>query len=249
MARVSFHVIHRRTILAAAFVILLLAAAVAAAVYGTAQSRWETMSTVFWRGVMFGRSFLAALPSSEAVPVTALPLHRPAPPFTLTDTTGRTVDLTSFIGRPVVLVFWAAWCPDCASQMRALASVHSYYRSRSDGAQATPGQDDRSDGAQAAPGQDDRSDAAQGVRGQGDAEGVAIVAVNLMEDAGTVRKFTEQHLIPFPMLLDPDAAVSNAYLVRITPTIILIDKDGIVRDRLFGLIDRDTIIARVEGLL
>lgn len=235
MARVSFYVIHRRTILAAAFVILLLAAAVAAAVYGIAQSRWENMSTVFWRGVMYGRSFLAALPPGEAVPATALPLHQPAPPFTLTDTTGRTVDLTSFIGRPVVLVFWAAWCPDCASQMRALASVHSYFRGRSDAAQATRGQGDGSDRTQGT--------------GQGDTGGVAIVAVNLMEDIDTVREFAEEHLIPFPMLLDPDAAVSNAYFVRITPTIVLIDKDGIVRDRLFGLIDRDTIIARVEGLL
>jgi len=43
-----------------------------------------------------------------------------APPFQLPDAAGTLHGLEEFEGRPVVLNFWASWCPPCLDEMPAL---------------------------------------------------------------------------------------------------------------------------------
>ncbi|WP_026395826.1 TlpA family protein disulfide reductase [Acetobacterium malicum] len=40
-----------------------------------------------------------------------------APDFTVIDEAGNPVKLSDFRGKPIVLNFWASWCPPCKSEM------------------------------------------------------------------------------------------------------------------------------------
>lgn len=46
-----------------------------------------------------------------------------APAFSLQDTNGRTASLAGVRGQPVILNFWATWCPPCKAEMPAISAV------------------------------------------------------------------------------------------------------------------------------
>jgi len=48
----------------------------------------------------------------------------PAAEFTLPDLEGRPVELRAFLGKsPVLLVFWATWCPECKAAVPEINSL------------------------------------------------------------------------------------------------------------------------------
>jgi peroxiredoxin len=47
-------------------------------------------------------------------------LGHPAPDFTVTDTAGKTFKLSALRGTPVILNFWATWCPPCRAELPEL---------------------------------------------------------------------------------------------------------------------------------
>jgi cytochrome c biogenesis protein CcmG, thiol:disulfide interchange protein DsbE len=51
----------------------------------------------------------------------------PAPPFRLTSTAGESLSLAELRGKPVVLVFWATWCPPCREEYPLLQSAAKAY--------------------------------------------------------------------------------------------------------------------------
>ena len=48
----------------------------------------------------------------------------PAPDFALEYFDGERQQLDDLVGRPVVLNFWASWCPACVAEMPAFGEVH-----------------------------------------------------------------------------------------------------------------------------
>jgi peroxiredoxin len=48
---------------------------------------------------------------------------KPTPDFQLPDSTGRKVSLRQQLGHPVLLKFWATWCPPCVEEVPSLEDL------------------------------------------------------------------------------------------------------------------------------
>lgn len=76
------------------------------------------------------RSLLLALFLLLTPAVTLAQAPRSAPPVVLKDLNGRTVRLTDFKGKVVLLNFWATWCPPCRAEIPELLKWQSEYGSK-----------------------------------------------------------------------------------------------------------------------
>lgn len=54
----------------------------------------------------------------------------PAPDFSLQDEKGNTVTLSDLHGQPVILHFWASWCPYCKKLQPALERFHQQHKEK-----------------------------------------------------------------------------------------------------------------------
>ena len=94
------------------------------------------LMVTLWDSGERGSAAPAASEDPDAVePVTAPPIAlgavrtgSTAPDFTLTSLTGETVSLSDYAGRPVMINFWASWCPPCRAEFPLLAGVRERYQ-------------------------------------------------------------------------------------------------------------------------
>ena len=66
------------------------------------------------------------------------------------------------------------------------------------------------------------------------ARGLEIVAVSIDQRKADVANFVKRHELTFPVLLDPDGKVAQAYRVTKIPTHYFIDRKGVIRSREVG---------------
>lgn len=57
-------------------------------------------------------------------------VNRPAPDFTLTTFKGTTISLEGLKGKPIVINFWASWCPPCRIEAPLLERTWRAYKNR-----------------------------------------------------------------------------------------------------------------------
>jgi cytochrome c biogenesis protein CcmG/thiol:disulfide interchange protein DsbE len=55
-------------------------------------------------------------------------INKPAPEFSYTTFDGKTVDLASLRGQPVMVNFWGSWCVPCKDEAPVLASAWQKYQ-------------------------------------------------------------------------------------------------------------------------
>jgi peroxiredoxin len=53
-----------------------------------------------------------------------------APDFTLKDLYNQDVKLSSYLGKPVFLVFVTTWCPSCKAELPQLKSIYEKYKNK-----------------------------------------------------------------------------------------------------------------------
>lgn len=81
--------------------------------------------------------------------------------------------------------------------------------------------------------------------------GLVTLAVNVDDDQDAAREFIASRRPEFPLLLDPGKGVARSYRVDALPLVLLIDREGVVRDvfREFPSGAEDRYMARVKALL
>lgn len=85
-----------------------------------------------WGGLVLATLIGLALVASSCKP--AAPVARgagntvAAPDFTLAKLDGQSVTLSELKGHPVLVNFWATWCPSCREEMPLLQQAHEDYQ-------------------------------------------------------------------------------------------------------------------------
>ena len=144
------------------------------------------MRKIFFLGI-----FLFFCHLLSAVQPLSAETDKSAPYFKLVNLAGSQTSLSDFKGRPVMLFFWATWCPYCRDEFPILEKEYAGMK---------------------------RS-------------GVELLAIDIGEAKERVEKFLSRKSVEFPVLLDSDSRVAEAYNLIGVPTFVLVDSQGKIRSQ------------------
>src|SRR5689334_3412545 len=71
----------------------------------------------WWTRILVAALLVAVVPACARKPRDVPSAGMPSLDFVLTDMDGKRVDLASFKGRPILINFWATWCPPCKAEI------------------------------------------------------------------------------------------------------------------------------------
>jgi peroxiredoxin len=82
-------------------------------------------------------------------------------------------------------------------------------------------------------------------------KGLEIIAISMSYDPpNQVLNFTQKNKIPFPVVLDVNGQIARSFdNIRLTPTSILIDKNGKIIDKVIGELDFNKLNALLKNHL
>lgn len=79
--------------------------------------------------------------------------------------------------------------------------------------------------------------------------GVEVLAVNVGQPRSVAEAFVTNLKITYPVLLDTYSIAAKRYNIKVLPVTIIVDKKGIVRGRIFGEAEKESIEAMVTDIL
>ncbi|WAA13532.1 TlpA disulfide reductase family protein [Fervidibacillus halotolerans] len=134
-----------------------------------------------------------------------------APDFELTTLDGKTVRLSDYRGKKLIVNFWASWCPPCRSEM---PHMQAFYEKQNQNQ-------------------------------------IEILAVNLTtKDDGIekVQQFVSDFGLTFPIPSDEEGKVGKIYPSVSIPTSYFIDSKGIIRGKIVGPMDQETMKKMIKHM-
>lgn len=80
--------------------------------------------------IVAGMAALAGVLESRLAQLPGTPVAKQLPEVTVTAIDGRELALSDLRGRPVLINFWATWCPPCREEMPALERIEKRWKER-----------------------------------------------------------------------------------------------------------------------
>lgn len=147
----------------------------------------------------------SALPTEdmgESQQVEALGVGASAPGFSLENIEGEKISLESLQGKPVVIAFFAPWCPHCQDEAPRLSQIHAEYGDRVHivSISATP-------------------------YGKDYGKTQSRIAQHPRITIDDLKWFKEEFGVTYPLLFDPSIQVGTAYQISSFPTTYFLDAD------------------------
>ena len=85
---------------------------------------------------------------------------------------------------------------------------------------------------------------------KGQQSGLVVFSINVAESKGEVAEFVRQKGLIYPVLMDRDASVSRKkFGVYVVPTLFIIDKDGLIKEKVYGYLTEQALLDFVEPYL
>ncbi|MGV7221487.1 MAG: TlpA family protein disulfide reductase [Nitrospinales bacterium] len=76
---------------------------------------------------------------------------------------------------------------------------------------------------------------------------VRVISINFAEKQNKVEKYVLEKQLDFPVLLDGYGSIAGMYKVKHIPATFLISPDGIVQEKIVGLITQEIIESKING--
>ena len=147
---------------------------------------------------------------------------KPAPAFTLPDVNGKTVSLSSYRGKAVLINFWATWCGPCQIETPWLVQLRNKYAPQ--GFEVI------------------------GIDAEGDDVKPSDKAA-WEKDKTAVEKFVQQEKIPYPVLMGGDSIANPYGGVDNLPTSFYVNRKGVVVAAQMGLTSESDMAANIRKAL